>query len=512
MMRKQFILISLASISLLFFYIYSVNSTLGFSVPSGFYEEDFWLEIKAPSDEIYYTLDGSIPSKDSIPYTGPIYITDASFNENSYSMREDLSTAFLEEIIIEYLGEEVYNAKYRTPRYTVPDYLIDKATVIRTVYYDIFGNEQEMNVGTYFVGYDDKTGYDTKYTLSLVTDPVNLFDYDSGIYVLGDTFGSYLETAIEKNEFGSIHRFWEANYRATGIDWEREAEILLFDQDGSLLLKKEVGIRIQGGVSRAYLPKSLNIYSRNEYDGTEWIDLNIWENSGYQADVFTIASGGNDIYTKFKDRLVSELCQGLDVATLNYETCTLFVNGEYWGVFLLAEKYTDSYFRHYYDVNPEKFVLIKGGALEEGTDEDYQEFRKLRNFLQSEELDFTIEENYEYLWQQIDKTCAIDYFAVKLYFARSEDWNPLSSNTALWKTTYMGGGAYEDGKWRWAIYDMNSTGIHGYRNDIDSIAESRSKFAWFDKLCENDDFAELLSKRLLELMENEFKEDRKSVV
>ena len=35
------------------------------SRPSGFYEEPFYLELRAPAGEIYYTLDGSVPDRTS---------------------------------------------------------------------------------------------------------------------------------------------------------------------------------------------------------------------------------------------------------------------------------------------------------------------------------------------------------------------------------------------------------------------------------------------------------------
>ena len=41
----------------------SVNSKIFISKKSGFYDEEFYLNIYAPSDEIYYTLDGSEPTK-----------------------------------------------------------------------------------------------------------------------------------------------------------------------------------------------------------------------------------------------------------------------------------------------------------------------------------------------------------------------------------------------------------------------------------------------------------------
>ncbi|MFI3231291.1 MAG: FN3 associated domain-containing protein, partial [bacterium] len=173
MMNKQINLIVIATISFVLLYIYALNNFFRFSMPSGFYEDDFLLKIIAPTNEVYYTLDGSIPTKNSIRYTKPILITDASLNENSYSMREDTSTFLLEDLIIQYNNDETY-----TSIYNLPDYLIDKCTVVRAMYYDAFGVAQEVNTATYFVGYQNKTGYDTNYTISIITEPDNLFADD----------------------------------------------------------------------------------------------------------------------------------------------------------------------------------------------------------------------------------------------------------------------------------------------------------------------------------------------
>lgn len=494
-------LVLVASLSFLLFYLYITNNMIRFSVPSGFYEEGFHLEIKAPGSQIYYTLDGSDPTKDSIRYTEPIYMIDASNNENIYADRNDVSTCFLEELIIAYTGDDNYQCNYK-----IPDYLVDKGIIMKVVYYNVLGIKSEIETLTYFIGFEEKTGYDNYNTISIVTNPDNLFDDNMGIYVLGTAFANYMENGFISEEYG----LWDSNYRRSGSAWEREADIFLFDQEGNVTLQKEVGIRIQGGWSRANVSKSLNVYARNQYDGTEQINYSIWESfdSEYRADAFTIASGGQDDYTKLKDRLVSELCNTLNVATMNYEPYNMFLNGEYWGVYHLAEKYTDTYFQYYYQVIPTDITLVKGGELEIGEERDYQLFVELRRFLEDEELDLSQEDQYEYIWTQIDKTSTIDYFALKLYFGRTGDWIPLGHNSALWKTTYVGDGAYEDGLWRWAVYDMNSLGINGTNNNVDPIEHTRNISVFFNNLCKNQDFVTLLFDRLLELMETDFQEER----
>ena len=70
------------------------QSNIIFSKSSGFYKKEFILRLYAPTKEIYYTLDGSEPDKNSIKYEKPIVVKDASVNSNTYSTREDVTVGF----------------------------------------------------------------------------------------------------------------------------------------------------------------------------------------------------------------------------------------------------------------------------------------------------------------------------------------------------------------------------------------------------------------------------------
>ena len=48
----------------------------------------------------------------------------------------------------------------------------------------------------------------------------------------------------------------------------------------------------------------------------------------------------------------------------------LFLNGEYWGPYLLSEKLTDQMLHDHYGVEKDQVILVKDGELEEGTDDD----------------------------------------------------------------------------------------------------------------------------------------------
>ena len=113
--------------------------------------------------------------------------------------------------------------------YKVPDYNIDKCTVLRAVYYDEQGNKSEVEEKIYFVGYDEKNGYDDVNIISIVTEPENLFGSEKGIYVLGNEYVNFQESGEIDEHWAKEYWFWwPANYRNKGIDWERESNIQRF--------------------------------------------------------------------------------------------------------------------------------------------------------------------------------------------------------------------------------------------------------------------------------------------
>ncbi len=461
----------------------SENSKLLFSKETGFYEEAFYLSIYAPTDEIFYTLDGSDPTRESLRYQSPILIEDASLHENVYSMRTDLSTGFLA----------------KEDEYAVPEELIDKCTVLKAVYYDEFGNQSEIEERIYFVNFEKKSGYEGINILSITTDPENLFDEETGIYVLGDTY-EYAIDSVNKEEVDWC--LWPANYTNSGYSWEREARITVFDKERNHVLTQNVGIRIQGGASRGLNPKSLNIYARDEY-GDNRLRYDFWE-TGYYPKRMTLSAGGNDNRGKMLDRLGSELTESCDFATMNYEPYVLFLNGEYWGFYYLTEKYDEYYIEQYYEVDHENVVIIKAGELETGREEDLELYLQMCEF--AETADMTQEENYETVCELMDIQSLIDYFAAEIYMARLIDWP--DSNYALWRSRETGTSEYEDGKWRWMLFDLNTASMQEEYVEHDTLERVIRKSPMFANLWTNEKFRNDFSERLLEMSETIFEKEQ----
>lgn len=441
-----------------------------FSVDSGFYEESFYLEIMSDQKgRIYYTLDGSEPTAQSFLYEAPILIEDASKNENKYAARTDLSAGFFAE----------------EDRYAVPSEKVDKAVVVRAVVISNDGMEKSaVATRSYFVGFDEK-GYDSFPVISLITDPAHLFDYEKGIYVAGQTFDQFVESGeLARMRNPDNWMRWKGNYTNQGREWERPVHIDYFDAERNLVMEEEAGVRIKGGATRSYVQKSLKLYARDIYSGRDYFSEPFFGDTG--ACRVALFSGANDYKMKIRDVLIHNTCNELHFSTMKNIPCYVFLDGEYWGIYHLMEKFDEKYVEENYGVPADDVIMIKATHLNCGEEEDYGYYLDLMQM--AEEKDFSDPEEYEKLCGLIDMQSFMDYYGTEIYAARCEDWPDM--NEALWRSRSITEQSYQDGKWRWMIYDMNwgNGGLSESLADMDSFRYVREKSRLFDNLMNNVQF------------------------
>lgn len=473
------------------------RTELTFSVEAGYYDAPFPLAIQgAEGCRIFYTLDGSEPTVDSIPYDGAIWLEDASRHENVYSARTDTSTGFYGDLIEAYAAEN--------PGYRAPDVPVDKCNIIRAAAFDGEGNCVDFVEGSYFVGFGGKTGYEGMWTVSLITEPENLFGYDDGIYVTGRVFDEYRKLLPkEDTPFRGCWWWWDANYRSRGRDSERPAHVEIFDADGHLVLSEDCGIRIQGRGSRGKTPKSLNVYARVEYAGSREFSEDIF-GMGERPHKFVIFSGADDSAYKVKDYLVHSMEAGLDFCTMSFIPAVLFLDGEYWGTYYVTESYNADYVSDHYGVPPDEVIMVKEDALEEGREEDIGLYREMRKFLS--EHDMTLKENFKKAQEMIDMDSYIDYYAAQIFIGRYGDWP--GKNEGAWRSrNIVQGDRYSDGRWRWMLFDVNSGSLSMDRVETDTLAEVLAVDQVFASLFRNGDFRKQFAKRLLYIAEQVYAEE-----
>lgn len=463
---------------------------LTFSEESGFFDSELDLSISSPEGKIYYTLDCTTPTAESIEYTGPIHIADASNNENVYSMREDVSAGFCTDLIEEYSDEE-------SPDYKAPDYKIDKCTVVRAIVVYPDGSTSDVKTASYFVGFEDKPGYENFNYVSLVLDPADLFDYDDGIYVLGKHFDEFVQTGGVGNRDLPYWYQWLANY-SSEYSTEKIANAQFFNTDGKLLLSQKCGVDIHGGGSRGYNPKAFNLTVREEIDGNDVFKQPLTGDKLYTSK-YVLFTGGNDPYSKAKDMICQELTRNLNYATTRFVPYVLFLDGEYWGVYFLNDKVEKDYFKHFYGVKGSNVLMMKDYRVTVGEEADREIWL---DFLMNVPIDLSSQEEYNKVAKQLDIDSTIDYFASMCFIGRGRDWP--NSNVGMWRTKEVKKDAYSDGRWRYVFYDVNSAAISENYIDYDSIGHAKVDYPMFAALMTNDDFRNRFLNRVLELGEKEY--------
>ena len=405
--------------------------------------------------------------------------------------------AFQEELVDKYSNGN--------PGYTIPDHNVDKCNVVRAAVIDGNGKCLDLITGVYFIGFENKAGYDGVYMASIITDPCNLFDYKTGIYVTGETFDNYKETSLGTAEDWATPYWeqWSSNYSNRGIEWEREAVITVFDGSRKNILSEKCGIRIQGGGSRGKLPKSIGCYARELYGGSKEFRVDLFDGNFYPHK-FVLFSGGDDNVFKIKDYMVNAMGDELGFATMDFIPCTLFLDGEYWGVYYMIENYNSDYISDHYGVRKDNVIMMKNWEVAEGESVDYDLFYNMRSFILDN--DMAMKENYEEACNLIDIESFIDYYATQIYIARGGDWP--DQNWAMWRSRNDDGSVYGDCRWRWMLFDVNSTGMYANWTYSDTLAYVLGKDPLFYSLYMNEDFRIKFAERILYIGKEIFSDEK----
>ncbi len=462
-----------------------------FSAAGGVYEEPFSLELTAEEGTIYYTTDGSDPtnSETRCVYESSITVEDRKDSANVIAAVDPV-------LFCGNFNEPLSDGKGFSCRITAPaDSAVDKCSIIRAVAQTIDGTYGHVAAATYFIGTTQEhiqglaksvaAAGSSLAVISITMNYEDLFDSETGIYVKGDIFEDALSAFLQNEAVnnGETARSLDANYKQRGSEWERAChmEFFEFDTDStSLELSQDCGIRIQGNYSRSDLQKGLRLIADSDYGDNnfryEVFGQELTDSSGEVIDKFknlVLRAGGNCAFTsKFNDTYWQTLVQDLSCETLASRPCVVYLNGEYFGLYVLQEDYDNDYFEDHYQVDKDSIVIYKGdaevyasgykldeGELPEGEEDDGYYFQDLMSFFKTHN-DLTEDEDYQELSRLVDVNSIRDYFAAEVWINNKWDWP--GKNWSMWKTIQTDeSNPYADGKWRLMCYDMEFGGVSG---------------------------------------------------
>ena len=332
--------------------------------------------------------------------------------------------------------------------YLPPDSPVDKAVVLRAVAFDAAGNSSNITTATYFIDFDQKDGYENAAVLSLVTDPDNLFSSETGIYVRGALYDDAMEAGLIYNGLPWTYLTEYTNYYLEGAEAERPVYIQFFDASREETLAQDCGIRIRGNESRHSPQKSFSLYARSRYGSSSFSP--VFFDTGISYPNLILNSG-----RQLKKIFFFSLVEDRDTAIQQYTPCQVFLNGEYWGMYYLMEKYSSEYLAGHYDVAPDNTLLVKDTRyVENGSPQDIARYKELRTFLAEQNL--ADPDVYQELLTKMDMQSFIDWMCTNIYIANT-DTKPLGGNVLTWQTLTPENDAEGDGRFRWMLYDLDDS-------------------------------------------------------
>ena len=410
----------------------TANPVPVFSHPGGAYQRDVLLEIVPPwpSADIRFTADGRIPTEaDGTLYTHPIHL------------RSD------------------------TPGVTV--------LRARTVLPD--GDLGPVVSASYVMGLDA-----TLPVVSLIMDPTDLWDAESGIY---------------------------ENPLPRGVVWERPVNVTYVDPNRTLGFSTDAGIRVHGYQSRAYAKKSLRLYFRSEY-GVARLEYPLFQGSSVTSfNRLVLHNGGQDFaypplanWTLMRNQLAAELAFDLGIVATESRPALLFINGEPWGIYQIRERPDQDFLLDHHGLASGDFLESPESSLRDVLAGDREHWDDLMTYVDTHDLATT--QTYAYVKSQVDIDDFIDYHILQIYSANT-DWP--AHNVHLFRPRTAGG------RWQWMVWDSdNGFGADTYSQvDSDMISHlldynhpetGERDVLLFRKLLANADFRAGLLSRAADLL------------
>ncbi|GHB40958.1 hypothetical protein GCM10008106_22600 [Mongoliitalea lutea] len=441
------------------------NTTIGsselivepiFSHSSGFYDSEFTLTISHPNPNalIIYTVDGSDPKPENIG--GTTYQYKNQYPQSPGQQTGPLITNSFETltysnpVVIQDRTSQpnklatISSTWHFNPNY-FPNQPIKKATIVKARAY-VNGILSPLVSHTFFVSSTNAFQSNLP-IISISLNEADLFDYENGIYVAGVDFDNWRIANPTQTPTGGT----ASNYRRSGEEHEINGHIIYF-VDKNEKLSQNIGLRINGGFSRSRPLKSFRLYARSEY-GQNTLDYPFFENYNFSSfkRLLLRNSGNDENSTLFRDAFIQNLVSHLNFDTQQYQPILHYINGEFWGIINIRERYDKHYLNRVYNLEENEIDLLENNA--EVNEGDNLHWNSVLEFLSQNDL--STESNYKQIQTLIDIDNYTDYW-ISQTFVRNTDWPHNNIRYFRKKTSYSPNAPVgHDGRWRWLMYDTD---------------------------------------------------------
>ena len=414
-----------------------------FSHQSGFYNEEFSLEMTAPEGyTVYYTVNGADPrTVIAEQYSAPIPMTDNT----------DVTW-----------GELTQNAVLAMGNTFAPN---------------VFSQMGAWTVRAYATNGKDST-------------PVTTQTYFVGENIRADELDVFC-LAVQPEDFVSTDPTGKNIYMNFSEGHERIQAYLEYFTEDSCEFSSWVEIALNGKGSLGMTEKSFRILFREGANPEVSENLNAFSYNIFGDYATPSATGDDTIYYRrlllrngggdnsgctisrshIGDAYIARLDSLLHVESMAYKPVFVFINGEFWGIYNARERFDEKYFETVYGVPEEDLAVLECPypipyvkfeyLLTHGTQQDVDEFNAL--FKYAQKYDMADPEHYKYVCDRVDTDNLIDYFCAQIYL-NCTDWP--NNNVKVWRNSNPNSISGQDTKWRFCVVDTDH-GV-GLNSNVDT--------------------------------------------
>ena len=236
-------------------------------------------------------------------------------------------------------------------------------------------------------------------------------------------------------------------------DIEVPINVEFYETDGTQGFNQVAEVELHGSASASLPQKSLAIKAKGSLGG-EILDYPVFPDEPFThyRSLILRNSGQDWEYTMFRDAMESSLIRDLsdldvtietpDVDQQAYRPVIAFINGEYWGIYNLRERYDWRYLKVHYGLDDTQVDLLENNDdIKEG---DFVEWNRLDSLLQAKS--FANAAGLSELGALVDLDNYRDYVLFNI-FIDNVDWP--GNNFRRWRERTP------SGKWRWMVKDLD---------------------------------------------------------
>ena len=420
-------------------------SEVSFSVPHGFYDVPFTVELTSASEnaQIIFTTDGREPSLGSIfsgvignTYEGPIKINTTTIlrakafqNNRKSSVHRAQTYIFLDDVLHQPKLPEGFPSNWGA---RPTDYEMDPEIVGKTY------PEEEV-----------KEALLSLPTISLVTDNDNLFASD----------GIYTNSQAKDNANDGFEDLWE-----------RPVSVEMMGFPHGQTVQANAGIRMQGNASRNpnRVKHNMRLVFRSHY-GPSKLRFRLFEDS--EVDTFNsinLRSNNGDSWINpgvrtraqyIRDQWHRVVQRDMRQPNQSQIYAHIYINGLYWGLYHVFERFEASLLTEHWGGDDEDWDALQDtpafqSIVVNGDEDAYRLTHELAK------ADLTNTDNYFKLLEFVDVDNLIDYLLLNFY-SSNEDWDHKNMRYARRRTPAKDG--FGNG-WLFFAWDSERAGLNGLQN------------------------------------------------